>query len=256
MVGTQSKVARRRRSRRAGQTETALESSEGDGASALDTDGLDLRELERALVPAMDPPSHAPRQARSVRTRDGLLRAAEALFIERGYVGVTADDIAAAAGVSVGAFYTYYRNKRQILMALMRKRLGDIFTDLRLSRMDLAHDNHHAAIRAAVASVIASDHRSTLREVWLQLMSLEPELAPGQAVIRRYALDQLERQLQSARENDALWPDLDIEATALAILAMLDALSARRDRDLPDERLIESVTTFIERALFPPGQPG
>lgn len=224
-----------------------------DGASGAEE--LDLSELERALAPTLDPLPRTPRQARSLRTRDSLLRAAEALFIERGYAGVTADDIAEAAGVSVGAFYNYYRNKRQILMALALMRLGAIFTHLRLAHMDLAHGDHHTAIRAAIIPVIASDQRPSLRGVWQQLMSLEPELAPCQAVIRRYALDQLERQLQSAREHGRLWPGLDIEATALAIYAMLDTLSVRRDRDLPDERLIESVTSLIERTLYPPGKP-
>jgi AcrR family transcriptional regulator len=242
----------------------------GDGSAAPETptgeeqstarylyapDNLDLRELERALAPAIEPLPRTPRQARSLRTRDSLLRAAERLFIEHGYAGVTADEIAAAAGVSVGAFYNYYRNKRQILMALAQKRLGDIFAHLRLARMDLAHGDHHQVIRAVIASVVASDRGPGLRGVWQQLMSLEPELAPYQAAIRRYARDQLVGQLEIARENGRLWPDLDIEATAMAIFAMLDTLSARRDSDLPDERLIESVTALIERALFPPVQP-
>jgi hypothetical protein len=33
---------------------------------------------------------------------------------------------------------------------------------------------------------------------------------------------------------------------------MLDNLSARRDDDLPDERVINAVTALIERALYPP----
>ncbi len=262
MTISQTRTARGRRAQSVEHAEAAPESSDNvDGCALTDMDGangseeLDLSELERALAPTIEPLPRAPRQARSLRTRDSLLRAAEALFIERGYAGVTADEIAAAAGVSVGAFYNYYRNKRQILMALAQRRLGDIFTHLRLARMDLAHGDHHAAIRAAITSVIASDQRPGLRGVWQQLMSLEPELAPCQAVIRRYALDQLERQILNAREHGRLWPDLDIEATALAIFAMLDTLSARRENDLSDERLIESVTTLIERALYSPGQP-
>ncbi len=261
MAISQSRRARGRRERSGERVETVLETScEANDRALTDVVGadeseeLDLSELERALAPALEPLPRAPRQARSLRTRDALLRAAEALFIERGYSGVTADDIAKAAGVSVGAFYNYYRNKRQILMALALKRLSDIFTHLRLAHMDLTYGDHHTAIRVAIASVIASEQRPGLRGVWQQLMSLEPELASCQAVIRRYALDQLERQLQSAREHGRLWLDLDIEATAMAIFAMLDTLSVRRDRDLPDERLIESVTTLIERALYPPGQ--
>lgn len=213
---------------------------------------LDLADLQRALEPVIESYPRTPRQARSLRTREALLKAAGEQFIAKGYAGVTADEIAAAAGVSVGAFYNYYRNKRQILMALAQRRLGDIFTHLRLARLDLANKDHHRVIRKAIISIIAGDQGPGLRGVWQQLMSLEPELAPTQAIIRRYALDQLERQLLIAQEQGALWPGLDAPATALAIFAMLDALSVRRDKDLPDERLVESVTTLIERALFPP----
>lgn len=214
-------------------------------------DDLDLRALQLALEPAIEPYPRTPRQARSLRTREALLKAAEEQFVAKGYAGVTADEIAAAAGVSVGAFYNYYRNKRQILMALAQRRLGDIFTHLRLAHMDLANKDHHTVIRKAIIAVIATDQRPGLRGVWQQLMSLEPELAPAQAIIRRYALDQLERQLFAAQKQGELWPGLDAPATAVAIFAMLDTLSARRDNDLPDERLIESVTLLIERALYP-----
>lgn len=235
-------------------------SETGDPGSASeqdDTDGLDLTALQAALHPALDELPRVPRQARSREKRAELLKSAETLFVERGYAATTADDIALAAGVSVGTFYNYFRNKRQILLALALLRLSDIFTHLRIGKMDLAHGDRHAAIRAAVASVVAGDDRRPgLRVVWQQLMSLEPELAPYQVTVRRYALNLIEDRLRAARESGGVWPDLDIEGSALAIFALLDSLSARRDDELPESRVIDSVTVFIERALFPPTSAG
>lgn len=224
----------------------------GSAAPALDDDALDLSALRAALHPALEELPRTPQQARSREKRAELLKSAERLFVERGYAATTADDIARAARVSVGTFYNYFRNKRQILLALALRRLSDIFTHLRLAHMDLAHGDHHAAIRAAVASVVASEPSQGLRVVWQQLMSLEPELAPYQATVRRYALNLIEERLRSACESGDAWPDLDIEGTALAIFSLLDSLSARRDDDLPEARVIDSVTALIERALFPP----
>lgn len=212
---------------------------------------LDLSALQAALHPALEDLPRVPRQARSREKRAELLRSAETLFVERGYAATTADDIALAAGVSVGTFYNYFRNKRQILLTLALLRLSDIFTHLRLAHMDLAHGDHHAAIRAAVASVVAGERRPGLRIVWQQLMSLEPELAPYQVTVRRYALNLIEERLRAARESGGTWPDLDIEGTALALFSLLDSLSTRRDDDLPEGRVIDSVTALIERALFP-----
>lgn len=218
----------------------------------VDDGALDLSALQAALHPALEELPRVPRQARSREKRAELLRSAEALFTERGYPATTADDIALAAGVSVGTFYNYFRNKRQILLALTLLRLSDIFTHLRLANLDLAHGDHHAAIRDAIGSVLAGERRPGLRVVWQQMMSLEPELAPYQATVRRYALNLIAERLREAAEKDDVWPDLDIEGTALAILAMLDNLSARREDELPVERVIDAVTSLIERALFPP----
>lgn len=234
----------------------ALDGAATEPASAFVADiedALDLSALRAALHPALEELPRTPVQARSREKRAELLRSAEKLFVERGYAATTADDIASAAGVSVGTFYNYFRNKRQILLALTLLRLTDIFTHLRLAQLDLAHGDHHAAIHAAMTAVLAGEQRPGLRDVWQQLMSLEPELAPYQATVRRYALNLIAERLREARDVvGGLWPDLDIEGTALALLAMLDNLSSRRDDDLPDERVVNAVTMLIERALYPP----
>ena len=225
------------------------------GASGDTPGSLALREVTEALLPALSDLPRTPQQARSREKRAELLKAAEALYVGRGYANTTADEIASAAGVSVGTFYNYFRNKRQILLALALERLEDIFTHLRVARMDLAsgdaHDQHEA-LRTAVESIVVGGPRTGLRHVWQELMSVEPELIPYQQVIRRYALTRLEGQLRMARDLSKTWPDLDVEGTALAIFALLDALSARHDESLRDDRIIASVTTLIERALFPP----
>src|SRR5215217_3342793 len=60
-----------------------------------------------------------PRQQRSRAKVAALLAAAERLFVERGYDAVTADAIAAAAGVSTGTFYSYFGDKRDVLIVLL-----------------------------------------------------------------------------------------------------------------------------------------
>ena len=68
-----------------------------------------LGKLLTSLDAMLDLPRE-PQQARSRKKRDALLKAAATMFIARGYDATTSDDIAAAAGVSVGTFYSYFRN--------------------------------------------------------------------------------------------------------------------------------------------------
>lgn len=54
----------------------------------------------------------------SQKTRDGILDAAERVFLEKG-VGTTAmADLADAAGVSRGAVYGHYKNKIEVCLAM------------------------------------------------------------------------------------------------------------------------------------------
>ncbi len=216
----------------------------------------DRESLAAALIPALEDLPRVPQQARSREKRDELLRSAAALFSERGYAAVTADEIAAHAGVSVGTFYNYFRNKRQILLTIVIERLEDIFSHLRLGEMDLSQGDQRAVIRQAIAAVLDGE-QTGLRRVWLELMSLEPELIPYQQHVRRFALEHLEERLRVASEQGKAWPGLDVGVTALGVLTLLDSLSLHSYEQLGehfgDERILDGLTDFIYRAIFPPG---
>lgn len=53
--------------------------------------------------------------------RSQILRAARAVFIERGYLVARVEDVAKRAGLSKGAVYFYYASKRDLFMALVRE---------------------------------------------------------------------------------------------------------------------------------------
>ena len=61
-----------------------------------------------------------PQQKRSREKKAKIIRTARRLFARAGYDGVHTNTIAAEAGVSVGALYSYFRNKREILIEVIR----------------------------------------------------------------------------------------------------------------------------------------
>ncbi|MDT3427116.1 AcrR family transcriptional regulator [Paenibacillus forsythiae] len=61
-----------------------------------------------------------PRQDRSIKTRDAIVQAAARLFSEKGYHRTNTKQIAAAAGVSTGSFYSYFTDKRDVFLDVLQ----------------------------------------------------------------------------------------------------------------------------------------
>lgn len=62
--------------------------------------------------------AHAPQQARSQKTMQRTLDAAERILVERGLDAVTIPEVVRVAGSSVGAFYARFPDKRALLETL------------------------------------------------------------------------------------------------------------------------------------------
>lgn len=60
-----------------------------------------------------------PVQKRAVETRNKLLKAAFEMYGKQGYYQTTVDEIAAAAGVSTGIAYRYFKNKKHLLLCTL-----------------------------------------------------------------------------------------------------------------------------------------
>lgn len=78
------------------------------------------------------PQSRKPLTARSLRKREAILRAAADLFLDKGYLGTSVDDIAAAAAVSKQTVYKHFGDKERLFTEIVIEtthRFGQPFFD-------------------------------------------------------------------------------------------------------------------------------
>ncbi len=97
------------------------------------------------------------RQKRAVETKNRLLDAGLRIFGEQGYHAMNTKIVAKEAGVSIGNFYNYFRNKRELIMEVFRRKYAEIteqFMDL-VSSLDLEQMSGHAIVGALVDLVYA-----------------------------------------------------------------------------------------------------
>jgi AcrR family transcriptional regulator len=119
------------------------------------------------------------RQAVQAR-RDQVLRAAAAVFSEKGYHHATTKDIAAAAGVSEGTIYNYFRGKSDLLVGMIAR-----LAELEALDRQLAQALQETDARASL--VILIRRRIDLMERNEQLVrAILPEIITSPELRRRF----------------------------------------------------------------------
>ncbi len=68
-----------------------------------------------------------PKQQRSIQTKNRITKAAFALFAQKGIHGTNSKEIVEKAGVSIGSFYSYFKNKKTLLLEILEDFLDQVY---------------------------------------------------------------------------------------------------------------------------------
>lgn len=92
-------------------------------------------------------------------TRDRILDAAEALFAQSGYDGVSMRDLAAAAGLQPASLYNHFASKQALYEAVLDRGLRPILDELgRVAAAGAPPDGGDAIVAAMLAHVGRTPH--------------------------------------------------------------------------------------------------
>lgn len=89
-----------------------------------------------------------PTTPKGRRTRRQILEAARRVFARAGYVTLRMGDVAAEAGVSMGALYRYFQNKQDLFVNLMGDIHEELFEASRASEHDFRRAPYEALLEA------------------------------------------------------------------------------------------------------------
>jgi AcrR family transcriptional regulator len=180
-----------------------------------------VSDIRGALGSGDDEPARRPMpiRPRGHETRAALIAAAREVFERDGFLRARIVDIAAAARVATGSFYTYFTDKDEVFAVLMEQTYAQTF-ERGVLGIDPDHDPA-AQIEEAVRTYLDAYRRNArLRKLMEQVANMDD----------RFFRILLERALSTARQNaEAIRrlqergmadPELDPELTSLALGAM------------------------------------
>jgi len=199
----------------------------------------------------------APKQARSKRTREKIVQAAIRLFQERGYEKTTSNDIASEAGVSVGSFYVYFTDKRQLLLTIFDRLADELYKNIfdGLTPEHLFDSNLRRRIKHAVANTITDKQKhSGLHRVVCELLLKDADFAARHRLIMERSIAKLRELISLAHKAGLTW-EIDVEAAAFVVHRVVFDLSqdyVTGSCEFDQQRAIESVTDMIYRFVFKP----
>lgn len=162
----------------------------------------------------------------SQKARDGILDAAERVFLEKG-VGTTAmADLADAAGVSRGAVYGHYKNKIEVCLAMCDRAFGQIEVpdeNARVPALDIL-------LRAGMGFLRQCCEPGSVQRV-LEILYLKCERSDeNEPLLRRRELLEKQgqrfglRQIRRAVERGELPARLDVELASIYLQSLWDGI--------------------------------
>ena len=230
------------------------------------------RKRGAGATPAVRPPRlplHRPGPAggaRDANRRARLTQIAEAaltLFLEQGIPAVSIDQIVERAGVAKGSFYRYFRDKEELVGALLEPladAIGRAFTDCRsaLPRASTAEElsASYLDLARAVAVAIAAQPRAAL----LYLQEARGPASGARAPVRRLADEIADRAEQLSRHacDHGLLRQFEPRVQGLVVLGaverlLYDFLLGRRIAARPEAVAAMVVSIILDGVRQRPG---
>jgi len=180
------------------------------------------------------PPKRLTRAEAKARTRERLLAAAARIFARKGYAGATVEEIAEAAGYTIGALYAHFGGKREMFLELMSSRASRRRTAVaEILRADDGLDPVDALAEFLERTGSPDPDLMALRaEFWLYAVR-NPDAMGALTAQRREQVDALVDLVSVAMEPRGVPPGVSARAVATVALAMFQGLMRQRRID-PD----------------------
>ncbi|CAH2788185.1 MAG: Transcriptional regulator, AcrR family [uncultured Paraburkholderia sp.] len=188
------------------------------------------------------------------QTRQRLLDAAQAIFMKKGFVAASVEDIAAAAGYTRGAFYSNFRSKSELFLELLRCDHETMQADLRAIFED-------AATREQMEERVMRYYSNLPRENKCFLLWVEAKLLAvrdGRFRLRFNAflhekLEQLAAYVREFSERVGTPLPLPAEMLAMGLMGLCDGVQffhAVDPQNVPGEMAEAVLTGFFARVVY------
>lgn len=198
------------------------------------------------------------KQKRAAVTYEALLDGAQIVFARRGFEGAQTPEIAKEAGVSTGAFYRYFADKREAFVEMVARNLERVYEDvaMKLDPSLFRGPDVRAAMDRVIDVLFDHIHRDAqLERVYLALSLSDPDVQQLRVEFESRGLEALTALVQAIVPPESVVnaraAALVIQVAAVEVAAERAGLRPRLDPTIPDADIKATLREMIHRYLFP-----
>lgn len=161
-----------------------------------------------------------PLGKKAARTRSALISAAHDVLCRQGYQQTSVSDIAEAAGVSLGTFYQYFKDRPDVMVSLVGETIAGALSS---SRGSWRAERGRAGVVQAIADFVSFYARTAaFQAVWEEVTHVDHRMAALRRDLSRVYVEATATELEGAQERGLVRSELDPLGTAVALSAMVD----------------------------------
>lgn len=188
-----------------------------------------------------------PKQARSIEKKNKLKEAALTLMSKKGYHNTTSNEIAKEAGLSIGTFYSYFANKKDLYEELVK----DIYQNV-LDRLPTSEEEANLTPRELIRNrvTLVMQMHDYMPEFQKEISCLSQQYDDFRAIEDKYHVNIINMVTQLLNDHQDILRVTDIPTAVLVINKSLEAIVHEvqfypNSYDL--DRIIEETTDMLCR---------
>ena len=191
-----------------------------------------------------------PKTKRGEATLEKILEAAEQLFYEKGYHGTNIVDITQKAGIALGTFYIYFKDKYSLYKYLLGCYSHQIRKAISLSAQSV--DNRRDMERIGLKTFLkfTRDNKHAYNIIWESLyINKELFIEYYESFAHRYLTG-----LKKAQQDGEVYSDIDPEIASYFLMGVSNFVGLKYvmfDEDFDDfDRVVDQVMSLLDRGMF------
>lgn len=195
------------------------------------------------------------KQARGVTMKEKILQTSEAFFCETGYLTATIRSLAGAAGISVGSFYFYFRDKEEVLLEVYRRQSERFITAIRgaVEKKDLYRTDRQKWLSFYIGTLLdAYGNSGKLRAELRAVTWKDPQIAEEKNLVKLQTVNRIREILDGSQ----MIKDIRVKHRDIALLLVIDMIDCSYERIFAagsseeKKAAAEECTDAIYRYLF------